>query len=166
VRGEKNKDNEWEGRSRNVRQKVTLRLPRQVDLNVAGINGRTTVGEIDGPVKLSGINGKVEVGHATGYSEISGINGKVSMSISQLSERGIHVSGVNGSVELNFRDNVNADLEATGINGSVNTDMAEVVIEGKFSRQNFRAKIGTGGAPIKMSGINGSVKITRGGSVG
>src|SRR5215210_3450673 len=156
VRGEKNKDNEWEGRNRNVRQRVTLRLPRQVDLTVAGINGRTTVGEIDGPVRLSGINGKVEVGQAVGYSEISGINGKVSIVISQLSERGIQVSGVNGSVELQFRDNVNADLEATGVNGSVNTDMAEVVFEGKFNRQNFRAKFGAGGTPIKMSGINGS----------
>lgn len=166
VRGENDKSGDWEGRNRNVRQRVTLRLPRRVDLGVSGVNGRTMVGEIDGPVKLSGINGKVVVGQAVGYSEISGINGKVEITISQLSERGIRVSGVNGAVDLMFRDAVNADLEATGINGHVNTEMAEVVIEGKFSRQNFKAKIGSGGTLIKIDGINGSVKIKRAGSVG
>lgn len=165
VRGENEKNNEGE-RNRNVRQRVTLKLPRSVDLGVSGINGRTTVGEVDGPVKLSGINGKVVVGQAVGYSNISGINGKVEITISQLSERGIHVSGINGSVDLLFRDSVNADLDATGINGQVNTDMAEVVFEGKFNRQNFKAKIGAGGTPIKVSGVNGSVKIRRAGSVG
>ncbi|HXG95103.1 MAG TPA: hypothetical protein VNN73_22375 [Blastocatellia bacterium] len=163
VRGEK-ENQSWDRRQ--VKQRVILRLPRQVDLNVSGVNGRATVGEIDGPVRLSGINGKVEVGQAVGYSEISGINGKVSVTISQLSERGIRVSGVNGGVELRFRDDVNADLEATGINGNVNMDVAEVVIEGKFSRQNFRARIGAGGTPIRVSGVNGSVKLTRANSIG
>ncbi len=160
------RENERETNGRNTRQRVTLKLPRQVDLNVSGINGRTTVGEIDGPVRLSGINGKVDVAQAVGYSNISGINGHVKINISQLSERGIHVSGVNGGVELRFSEDLNADLEVTGINGSVNTDISNVTVMGKFSRQNFRAKIGSGGTPIVVTGINGSLKLGRTGSAG
>jgi hypothetical protein len=133
---------------------------------VSGINGRTTVGEIDGPVRLSGINGKVDVAQAVGYSDISGINGHVKINIAQLSERGIRVSGVNGGVELQFAEDLNADLEVTGINGSVNTDVTNVTVMGKFSRQNFRAKIGSGGTPIVVTGINGSLKLGRTGSAG
>jgi hypothetical protein len=164
VRGEK--ESEHGTRDRNVRQRVTLRLPRQVDLGVSGVNGRVNVGEIDGPVRLNGINGRAEVAQAVGYSELNGINGHVRVTISRLSEQGIRVSGINGGVELRFTDDVNADLDVTGINGPVNADLPNVTLTGKLNRQNVHAKIGSGGSPIRVSGINGSVKLTRAGSAG
>ncbi|HVG17615.1 MAG TPA: hypothetical protein VNI02_01075 [Blastocatellia bacterium] len=162
VRAEK----ENERGDHSVRQRVMLRLPRQVDLNVSGVNGRTNVGEIDGPVRLSGINGAVEVEQAAGYSEISGINGRVRVNIARLSDRGVQVSGVNGGVELRFAEDLNADLDVSGINGSVNTDVPNVSVIGKFNRQNFRAKIGSGGTPITIKGVNGSVRLARTGTAG
>lgn len=164
VRGEK--ENSILSRNRQVRQRVMLKVPRQIELGVSGINGKVGVGEIDGPVNLSGINGAVAVAQAQGYSDISGINGRVKITISQLGERGIHVSGVNGGVELFFAEELNADLDVTGINGSVNTDVANVTVFGKLDRQNFHAKIGSGGSPIKVTGINGHVKLSRAGSPG
>ncbi|MEK6289014.1 MAG: hypothetical protein AABO57_25115 [Acidobacteriota bacterium] len=165
VRGEKDRDRSF-GRNRDVRQRVMLKLPRHIDLSVSGVNGRVGVGEVDGPVRLQGINGKVEVAQAMGYSDISGINGRVKITISRLGERGIHVSGVNGGVELMFSEELNADLDVTGINGSVSPEVANVTVFGKIDRQNFHAKIGSGGAPIKVTGINGHVKIGRVGSPG
>lgn len=166
VRSENDRERSGMGRNRDVRQRVMLRLPRQVHLGVSGVNGRVGVGEIDGPVRLSGINGKVEVAQALGYSDISGINGRVKITISQLGQQGIHVSGVNGGVELLFAEDLNADLDVTGINGSVNLAVANVTVFGKIDRQNFHAKIGGGGSPIKVSGINGHVKLGRVGSPG
>ncbi|HSE36591.1 MAG TPA: hypothetical protein VLG74_04755 [Blastocatellia bacterium] len=166
IRSEDDRERSGFGRNRDVRQRVMLRLPRAVDLEVSGVNGRVEVGEIDGPVRLKGINGRVEVAQAMGYSDISGINGRVRVTIAQLGTRGIHVSGVNGGVELFFAEELNADLDVTGINGSVNTDVANVTVLGKVDRHNFHAKIGSGGSPIKVSGINGSVKLSRSGSPG
>ena len=160
VRGEKESGMIDHGRRPEVRQQVTLRVPRNIDLNVGGVNGRTTVGEVDGPVKLSGINGRVEVGQARGYTDISGINGSVRMTITQLGERGIHISGVNGSVQLHFGETLNADLSVTGINGAVNTEgLPNVTVQGRVSRNNFNARIGSGGTPINVSGVNGSVRL-------
>jgi hypothetical protein len=160
VRGENDQERRYaRGENPQVRQRVTLRLPRQIDFTASGVNGKTTVGEVDGPVKLSGINGRVEVAQAVGYSELSGINGAVVVTISQLGERGIRVSGINGAVELRFSDSLNADLTVTGINGSVNADMPNVVVQGKLSRNNFNARIGSGGAPINVSGVNGRVSL-------
>ncbi len=160
IHGENDKHGDWDDRRDNgVRQRVTLRLPRQIELNASGINGRTTVGEVDGPVRLSGINGRVEVAQARGYSDISGINGSVTIMITQLGERGIRVSGVNGGVELRFADALNADLHVNGINGSVDADVPNVVVQGRINRSNFNAQIGTGGAPINVSGVNGHVRL-------
>ena len=156
-------DNDNDNGHHQVRQRVTLRVPRQINLNVHGVNGKTTVGELEGPVQLHGINGAVTVAQATGFSEISGINGRVKVNISRLGQRGIHVSGVNGGVELQFAEDLNADVEVTGINGRVNADVPNVTVMGKIERNNFRARVGTGGTPITINGINGVVRLSRGG---
>jgi hypothetical protein len=164
IRGENERENGGD-RDRAVRHLVTLKLPRQVDLGVEGINGRCTVGEIDGPVSVGGVNGAVEIAQAMGYSELRGINGKVGITIARLGERGIRVDGINGGVELRFVDEVNAEIDVDGINGSVNaTDIPNVILRGKIDRQNFHATIGTGGSPIRVSGVNGHVKLVRAGS--
>jgi hypothetical protein len=157
VRGEN--EREHDRGDHQVRQRVLLRVPRGVEFSANGVNGRTTVGEIDGPVRLSVINGKVDVAQARGYTDISGINGAVTMTITQLSDRGVRVSGVNGRVELRFDGAVNADLSVRGINGAVNADVPNVTVQGRVSRTSFEAKIGAGGAPITVSGVNGSVRL-------
>jgi hypothetical protein len=159
VRGVNDDDHGWRGDNHQVRQRVVMKIPRNVDFTASGINGKATVGELDGPVRLSGINGRVDVAQARGYVDISGINGSVSMLIAQVSERGIRVSGVNGSVVLRFDGALNADLAVNGINGSVNADMPNVTLQGRVSRTSFNAKIGAGGSPISVSGVNGSVKL-------
>jgi hypothetical protein len=165
VRGEKDRDG-GRGRNREVRQRVNLRIPRQVEFVASGINGRVRSGEIDGSVNINGINGSVEVAQARGYASISGVNGRVVVTIANLGERGIDVSGINGGVEVKFTDNINADLDVTGCNGSVYADMPNVTILGKLSRQNFRARIGEGGARITVSGVNGRVRLSRAGASG
>jgi hypothetical protein len=161
IKGEEEKDRDRNGRDRDVRQRVFLKLPRQIALNTSGINGRVTVGEIDGAVTVSGVNGRVDVAQALGYSRLSGINGRVSVKIAKLGDRGADIDGINGPVEIRFTDEVNADLQVSGINGQVNTDLPNVTLQGKMERNNFRAKIGSGGSPIQVSGINGKVTLTR-----
>jgi hypothetical protein len=164
IKGEEEKDRERNGRNRNVRQRVFLKLPRQIALSTSGVNGRVTIGEVDGAVTVSGVNGRVDVAQALGYSRLSGINGRVSVKIARLGERGADIDGINGPVEIRFADEVNADLEVSGINGHVSTELPNVTLQGKMERNNFRAKIGSGGSPIQISGINGKVTLMRDGS--
>lgn len=167
VRGENKKERGGEWREgRDVRQRVMLRLPRQIDLGVNGINGKVGVGEVDGPVNLSGINGKVDVAQASDASDISGVNGRVTITLQRMSDRGMNVSGINGAVELRFNEDINADLDVSGVNGSVDSSDFPMTIQGKMERHSFKAKIGNGGARINVSGVNGRVKIMRAGRAG
>lgn len=159
VRGVNDDDHKSRGDNHQVRQRVTMKIPRNVEFTATGINGKATVGELDGPVKLSGINGRADVAQARGYVDISEVNGAVTMLITQITERGIRVSDVNGSVVLRFDGALNADLTVNGVNGSVNADMPNVTLQGRVSRSSFNAKIGGGGAPINVSSVNGSVKL-------
>ena len=146
---------------RNPSEEVTIKAPRQISLSLKGINGKVTTGDVDGTVEARGINGRVQLGQATDLAEIGGINGNVSVGISQLGERGARLSGVNGNIELRLASSVNADFAAHGMNGRVRSDIPEVTVEKDDHGSNYSARIGKGGAPITVSGINGNVRLVR-----
>lgn len=160
VYGKKGDGHWWNffGNKGQVRQQVTLKLPRRIELTAKGINGSVKVGEVDGAVRLSGINGRVELAKSSGYTEASGINGGVSLGVSQLVEQGLTVKGINGGVEIRLPEGLNADVNVRGLNGSVSLNVPNVSEQEK-TRSSLRARIGTGGAPISVSGINGGVRF-------
>ena len=145
-----------------VRQKVMLKLPRKVDLEVHGINGSVKAGEIEGRGSVSGVNGKVELTQFGGIKKISGINGSVWVSVARLEEEGMKISGVNGRVEVQFATDLNAEIHASGINGKVETDLpATALLSGGRHRSNFKARVGVGGPLITVSGVNGKVALKK-----
>ncbi len=146
-----------------VRHRVLLKIPRRVELSVEKVNARLNVGEIDGPIRLSRINGAVKVARATTFSEISRINGSLTMTIAGLSKEGTRADDINGAIELRFADELNADLLVTEFNGAVTLDVANVSVLEKTPRTVFRARIGSGGSPISINDVNGSVRLTRAG---
>ncbi|MCA1594472.1 MAG: hypothetical protein LC754_17965 [Acidobacteria bacterium] len=168
VRGEGSRRNFWgwlRGRG-SVRQQVTLILPRRVELTTKGINGTVRIGEVDGGVEVEGINGRVEVAQATSHSEVTGVNGSVKVAVAQLGAQGLEVKGINGGVEILLKDGLNADVNIKGLNGSVAFNVPNVTMQEKESRSNMRARIGTGGAPIAVKGVNGGVRFESAGAVG
>ena len=150
----------WSGDHGWVRHEVSVRLPRNGNLKVSGINGTVTVGQLTGEVGVSGVNGRVKVEQAGTVAELSGINGGVSVVMMKLGEAGLRVSGINGGVEIGIRSEVNADVDVRGINGGIDTDLPLSVL-GEMKRGQLVGKLGSGGAPIKISGINGGVKLRR-----
>jgi hypothetical protein len=158
VRGE----NEAEGRRRaEVRQQVRLKLPCKVDLQIHGINGSVKAAEIEGRGSVSGVNGKVELAQVGGINKISGINGSVSVGVTRLDQEGMRISGVNGRVDIQFTDDLNAEIHASGINGKVETDLPATSLLSEWSRSNFKAKVGSGGPLISVSGVNGKVALKK-----
>src|SRR2546425_939853 len=145
----------------NPKEEVTIKAPRQIALALKGINGRVTTGDIDGAIEAKGINGRVELGQFSDSAEVNGINGDVSLVVSRLGSEGVHVSGINGTIELKLASGLNADLAAHGMNGSVRSELPDVTVDKNEFGSRYSARIGTGGAPIEISGINGNVRLTR-----
>lgn len=142
-------------------EQVTLSAPRRIALLLKGINGRVNGGEVEGAVEIKGINGRVDVSQVKGSAKISGINGSILLGLRELNQTGVHASGINGSVEFRLPVGLNADLVANGMNGKVRSDIPEVSIDAGEYGSRYSARIGAGGAPIKVSGINGNVILTR-----
>lgn len=147
----------WNGGS--VRQQVKLIVPRKVELSARGINGPLTVGRTEGEVHVSGINGRVELAETDAYTEISGVNGHVKIAIARLSDAGFSVKGINGGVELRVPQELNADLRIKGLNGGVSCDLKNFSEEER-TRSGLTGRLGTGGAEISVTGINGGVHLS------
>ena len=144
-----------------AKQEVRLRLPRRIELTVRGVNGKVSTGATEGSLRLNGINGRVEAGAiSTNDAEVSGINGSLNLSITRLGGRGARINGVNGAINLSVAEGVNADLSVRGVNGRVTSEMPNVTLEGGEDRSNRTARIGTGGTPLSISGINGRVQLS------
>jgi len=149
----------------NTSYRVWLKLPRRSELTVNGASGNVRVGELDGSIRLSSVSGSVGVAQATGSAVVSGVSGSVTLHMARLGANGVRVENVSGKVALRFMDNVNADLQTRGIKGKVYVELANVSVEGEMNRSDFRAKVGTGGAPINISDVTGSVRLARGRTV-
>jgi hypothetical protein len=144
----------------NPREQVTLKLPRQVALVTSGVNGAVNVGDLVGSVEVHGINGRVEIGQLVGSAEFRGINGNVSVALKQIEREGVSIGGINGNIELQLLSGINADLEAHGMNGNVRSDRPDVIVQKSEHGNRFSAHIGSGGASISVSGVNGNVRLT------
>lgn len=141
-------------------EKVTVKLPRRVDLLTKGVNGSVVVGDLDGPVEVRGVNGRVQIAGTTGTAAFNGINGNIVVGLKQLNSQGVTISGINGNIELQLSQDLNAYLEAKGMNGRVFSEIAGVSVE-RERRGRYWAQIGSGGSAINAKGINGNIRLTR-----
>lgn len=148
----------WNGGGQ-VRQEVTLTVPRRVELSASHVNGAVSVGELDGSVEVSHVNGRVEVAQSAGRSQVSHVNGGVRVGVSALGDEGMEVSHVNGNVEIRLRQLVNADVEAEGHNGALTLNVPNVTMQERLNRSYTRARFGAGGTPVEIRRVNGNIRF-------
>ncbi|HLL77701.1 MAG TPA: hypothetical protein VK421_20760, partial [Pyrinomonadaceae bacterium] len=140
-----------------TRHHVRLTLPRRTNLSMTNVTDSVRVGELDGTVTLTNVAGRVGVAQATGGAELSNVSGSVVMTLSNLGRAGATVRNVPGRVTLRFLGDVNADLQTDGVKGKVYVELPNVAVQGEMTRSDFRARIGNGGAPLRVSDVAGTV---------
>ncbi len=144
------------------RQRIVMKIPRNVDLDTYGVNGPVTLGETLGRIEMRNLNGTFKVSRVAGHFELGNVNGPIEATFAPLTGKSIEISDVNGNIELRFEGEVNAELNAWGINGQLNPDLPGVQArDEEQSRGRLKARIGSGGAQIRVSGINGNVNLLK-----
>ena len=158
IRGERQLLNS--SRRNGVRHRVTVKLPRQVELSVDRVNGMLDVREIGGSALLKNINGgaNVRLGQAVGSLEIIRVNGGVQIALAQPQDGGIKIHRINGVVELHFVGEPNAELEVEEFRGDINS-VIPLVAKGRMGNSRLHARMGSGGPLISIHCINGGVRL-------
>ncbi len=142
----------------------------QVHFNVrvpAGVNfvGRTVNGEINAEalqsdVDTKTVNGSIRV-VTSGTATAATVNGSLNVTMG----RGDFPDGgsfktVNGGITLRVAGAIDADLDANTLNGSITSDFP-ISVRGTTTPRRIRGTIGNGGHALKLSTVNGSIKLLR-----
>jgi len=143
------------------RQRVVVRLPKQIDFIGRGINGGVDLDQIEGSLDVSGVNGHLRVASQTGPVEVTGQNGEIDITIRRYTGSPIEMNGINGQITLRFAGEVNATMVARGNNGEVTSDLPGFQPREDERQGGYEARIGTGGAEMEFHGINGNIRLLK-----
>lgn len=142
------------------KQRVLLKLPAKLELEIEGVSGRVKVGDIDGKLTVQAVHGNVTLGQVTGGINIAGINGEVKVLANSRYKEGLEIADVNGRLDVLFNGDANTDLRVESVRGNVDPDLPNLVYDGERRGNNFRARAGKGGFPVVIGGVRGKVRIT------
>jgi DUF4097 and DUF4098 domain-containing protein YvlB len=157
-----NHDHNWNWGSHNNPAGVeyTLTVPRKARLDeIKLINGELDINGVSGEVNASCINGRLEAHNLAGRARLSNINGRLDARFDQLSGQRVELNSVNGSVDLTIPSDSNAEVEATTVSGGINNDFGLHVNHHRFVGHDLRGELGSGGARIKISNVNGRIEV-------
>jgi len=152
-----------------VYEELTLIVPQSANLIVGHIEGDFTVGKTDGYLQLNNIEGSVRAEEVQA-AQIEAVEGGVTLSIARLDSHGITVRTVEGPVELRVANDINANLRVRGAenvdidlpntpNKRIGTNLFQSEDDERSRRRGTELQLGTGGATILISGIEGRVRV-------
>ena len=140
----------------------SLKIPRKAVLEtIELINGSIDIDGVEGNVKATSINGAVTARGLISEVRLSTINGSLTATFNQLDEtKPISLGSVNGNVTLVIPSNANASIRAGTVHGGLSNDFALKIKHGEYVGHSMDGQIGTGGPRIKLSNVNGGIKVT------
>lgn len=171
-----------------IEQNIVIKLPRKTNVKAVFITGPLRIGEIEGrgpnyisdekgnkipqpsdranvigkgfegSINIGSISGAVKLLQGTGYSNISGVSGPIEITVRKLGAQGLTVSGANSSVEIGLGADINSILEINDIRGKI-INNAGVMLDTEGKK--IRSRVGSGGAAISISNVNGDVIVSR-----
>jgi len=137
----------------------TLRVPKQSRLDgVSTVNGGVEIEKVSGNVEASSVNGNVTASELAGDVALSTVNGSVKATFAEL-KKSVALKSVNGSVTIALPPEANANISANTIHGGIRSDFALEAKKHFPMRQNLDGKLGEGGTVIKMSSVNGGIRV-------
>ncbi|HSL54563.1 MAG TPA: DUF4097 family beta strand repeat-containing protein [Pyrinomonadaceae bacterium] len=140
----------------------SLTVPRKAILeSIELVNGSLDIDGVEGNVKASSINGRVNARGLINEVRLSTINGPLTATFTQLDEtKPISLGSVNGGVTLVIPSNANASIRASTVHGGISNDFGLKIKHGEYVGHSMDGQIGTGGPRIKLTNVNGGIRIT------
>jgi len=137
-----------------------IHVPRRVQLvHVNNINGTVRVISSDSIGELHTVNGNIEVYDSGGNLHAHTTNGNVYVELKHAGDsRGAFAETTNGSVLLAIPADLPADLEARCTNGNFSSDLP-MVMKGADQPRTVRGRLGSGGTPIHLGTVNGTIRV-------
>ena len=138
----------------------TVRLPAGVKIDASTVNGGVEIEGATSTVVAHTVNGGVEARSTGGAVSAHTTNGDVTVSSAKLDGDRTDFSTVNGSITVSLPASVSADVDMRTVNGHLSSDFP-LTVEGTFSPKRLHATLGKGGPTLRLSTVNGSIRLRK-----
>lgn len=160
-------DRNYSGRSREdsfASVEYTLTIPRRGRVDGAElVNGSLDIENVQGDVHASLVNGTVRASGLGGEVKLATVNGGIEANAADLDgAKTVNLSSVNGAIVLYVPSGASADIKASTVHGAITNDFGLTVDDGQFVGHSLSGQIGSGGAKVRLSNVNGTIAIKRG----
>jgi len=155
----------WLGWGNDNSGSVSYEIIAPVDANLDSIetvNGEIEIAGISGDVGADTTNGDIRVTDLKGNLDADTVNGSVHATFESLggSQR-VVAETVNGRITLRLPADTSASVSASTVNGGIDADDFGLHVDKGFLGRDLDGEIGGGDARIKVSTVNGAVKIRK-----
>jgi DUF4097 and DUF4098 domain-containing protein YvlB len=138
-------------------------VPTRSSASLRTVNGGVSVADVTGNLDFQVVNGGVSLARVNGYVHGRTVNGGLHIQLDgpRWEGQGMDVSTTNGGVTLSVPQNYSAQLDAQTNNGGVHSDLPMVSMASNRQDRHITAALGSGGATLKITTVNGGVSIKR-----
>jgi TM2 domain-containing membrane protein YozV/predicted Ser/Thr protein kinase len=142
-----------------------IQVPQNARLkNISSVNGRIVIEDVSGDIEASTVNGETQVQGAAGDLKLSTVNGRIEAELASLKgSQSVSLSTVNGHIEVALPVNANGEVTASTVNGGMSSEFPSLAVKKEFPLgRNLKGTLGSGGASVKASTVNGGISFRQG----
>ena len=153
----------WYGRDNDrndVSVEFVVKLPAGVKVEASTVNGSVDVDGATSDVVARTVNGSVDARSSGGAVSARTTNGDVRVSAAKLDIDHSEFTTTNGTVTVSLPASIDADVDMRTVNGSLTSDFP-LTVQGSFSPKRLHATLGKGGATLRISTVNGSIRLRK-----
>jgi hypothetical protein len=142
----------------------TIQVPQHARLaGISSVNGRIVIDGVAGNIAASTVNGEMQIKNAARNLKLDTVNGTITADLSSLGGgQSVSLDAVNGEIELSVPDDADAKFSVDTVNGSISSEFPALKVKKEFPiGNNLKGSLGHGEANVKISAVNGTVKILK-----
>ena len=148
-------------RSSTVRVEYTVRVPRDIRINVSTGRGDIDVERAGSAVIASTGAGRVFVATERGPVNVSSGSGDVDIRIQSTStDAGVAAVTGSGLIRVSLPSDFNGEIDAQSENGTLRS-VFDITLLGRIEARHIRGTIGRGGPHIRLQTANGRIELRK-----
>jgi hypothetical protein len=145
-------------RDNDVNVAFVVRVPAGVRFEGHSVNGAVKAEGLRSDVVAATTNGGVTV-ETSGFARATTVNGSITCRMGKVGiPADVRFETVNGSITLEMPTGLNAEFRASTVNGRIDSDFP-ILVTGQVSRRSLRGTIGQGGPELRVSTVNGNIRL-------
>jgi len=138
-----------------------VQVPAGVRFEGVTVNGDISGRKLPADAELTTVHGGASL-EAGGVARATTVNGSIDVKMGSAKWTGaLEFTTVNGGISVELPASISADFEAQTVNGSVESDFP-ITVQGKMSPRSLRGRIGEGGPTLRMTTVNGGIRLEKG----